>query len=127
MKKLSLVFSCLAALFINSFSLTATVDDPLPIPIPLQQVGEGTNIYRGPESYPFSCFLYDTEIEVSFSQNLGTVSVEIDNMTTGEHSQTTLNAIVGQQYLPISGSIGSWGIIFSLPDGTQFYGLFSIQ
>ena len=61
---------------------------------------------------------------VNFLFNLGYVSVEIENQTTGEYDQTVVNAQEGPMLFPISGTAGQWAITFTLPGGVVLNGYF---
>ncbi len=83
---------------------------------------------KAPVAIPIECVFYPSSftIIVDFLTNLGFVSVEIENQTTGEYSQTTVNAVAGPMAFPISGTSGDWSITFTLTDGTIYQGTFNI-
>lgn len=84
--------------------------------------------HRAPAHVPIICFLEDDSfLLVNFLGNLGSVSIEIENQTTGEYNQTTVNALAGPTSFPISGTSGHWVISFSLPDGVLYYGEFELN
>lgn len=84
-------------------------------------------IHRAPAQIPITCFLEDDSILlVNFLDNLGSVSVKIENQTTGEYNQTIVNVLSGQIIFPISGTSGDWSITFTLTDGTIYQGFFNI-
>lgn len=92
----------------------------------------GTNgqgpIYHVPALIPITGYYSSTlsTIVVNFPFNLGYVSIEIENQTTGEYSQSLINALAGPMLLPISGTAGQWTITFSLSSGIQYFGEFDI-
>lgn len=88
---------------------------------------EGEVIHRNPTLIPIECFLVSDSIQVFFLENLGLITVEIENLTTGEYTQTVVNSATGSAIFPISGNTGSWTITFSLSDGTEYYGEFVIS
>lgn len=59
--------------------------------------------------------------------SLGTVTVEIENQTTGEYAQTLVNAMAGSTAFLISGTAGHWTIMFTLPSGARYLGAFEIN
>lgn len=74
-----------------------------------------------------TCFLQENSfLVVTFLADLGTVSVEIENQTTGEYNQTTMNALAGPALFPISGTSGHWTITFTLTSGVRYCGEFDI-
>lgn len=81
-------------------------------------------IHRAPA--PISCWLVGDELYATFPENIGSVTVEIENQTTGEYTQTVVNSAVGSAIFPISGNAGFWTIIFSLSDGTVYFGEFTL-
>jgi Protein of unknown function (DUF3244). len=68
-----------------------------------------------------------TTILVDFLFDLGSVSVEIENQTTGSYSQTTVNATQGVHPFMISGDMGDYTITFTLSNGHVYIGEFSIE
>ena len=97
-----------------------------PITIPIEEGGSNGSgpTFRGPT--PMSCVLHQTTsvIEVYFLNDLGSVSVEIENQTTGEYSQTQVNAQAGPMFFPITHTTGLWSIVFTLENGIQYFGEF---
>ncbi len=84
-------------------------------------------IHRAPAQSPIMCFLEDdTNLVVTLLDNLGTISMEIENQTTGEYDQTYVNALVGPMVFVISGTSGLWSITFILTDGTVYSGEFNL-
>ena len=66
-------------------------------------------------------------LELSFSDNLGAVTVRIENLTTGANFQTVINAVQGSHYLPITGDAGVYELSFTLLDGHIYIGVFEIE
>lgn len=81
-------------------------------------------IHRLPAQAPVLCSLVENSLEVTFLFNLGAITVEIENQTTGEYSQTVMNAVAGPMVFPISGNAGFWTITFTLSNGAVYYGEF---
>lgn len=87
----------------------------------------GEVIHRAPVQIPIACLLEDDScLVVTFLADLGTVSVEIENLTTGEYCSSPVNALPGPMIFPISGSVGNWRISFTLPSGVRYSGEFEI-
>ena len=94
---------------------------------------EGGSSGGGPAHYapamiPIMAAYYPSlsTILVLFRYDLGLVSVEIENLSTGEYSQTLVNASQGVHPFLISGTSGTWTITFTLSSGVQYYGEFDI-
>ena len=100
-------------------------DDPLDIIITNGNQGGDQN-HHAPALTPIQAAYYPsiTTILVDFLYDLGQVSVEIENETTGAYSQTTINAMQGVHPFLISGTAGHWMITFTLPGGIVYYGEF---
>lgn len=89
----------------------------------------GEVIHRAPAQIPMTC-LYSVEtssLTVIYLANLGSISIDIENHTTGEVSHLVGNAVAGVHNIPISGTSGIWSICFTLSDDTRYYGEFEIQ
>lgn len=88
----------------------------------------GGTIFHAPTYVPIGCLFQNSfsTIVVVFLANLGSVSIQIENSTTGETDVTTVNAIAGPMLLPISGSDGLWRITFILSNGVVYSGSFII-
>lgn len=106
---------------------------------PLAKGGEDVNIiivdptdagaevlHRDSAQAPILCTLEEDYLEVTFLSSMGYVSVEIENLTSGEYNLTMINAVIGSEIFPISGNPGTWTITFTLSDGTVYYGAFVI-
>ncbi|MBR6875115.1 MAG: DUF3244 domain-containing protein [Bacteroidales bacterium] len=109
----------------NTFSAEAQV---VPINIVREPTPPGSEVsHRAPAQVPINCFLEDNSyLVVNFFADLGTVAVEIENRTTGELTQTTVNAFAGTMVFPISASQGHWVITFTLQGGVIYYGEFNL-
>lgn len=64
---------------------------------------------------------------VDFLYDLGSVSVEIENETSGAYTQTTVNATQGVHPFVISGNTGDYTITFTLSNSHVYIGEFSIE
>lgn len=92
----------------------------------------GTNglpIFHSPALVPIQAAYYPSfsTILVNYRFDLGTVTVEIENLTTAEHYQTTVDATQGVHPYQISGSSGNWVITFTLSGGSTYGGSFEIE
>lgn len=79
---------------------------------------------KSPVQIPIECTFYSSlsSLDICFLTNLGYVTIETENQTTGEYGQTIVNAVAGPMLLPISGTVGHWTITFTLLGGTQYVG-----
>lgn len=66
-------------------------------------------------------------IFVSFLYDLGSVSVEIENLTTGAYSQAVINATQGVHPFLITGDEGAYKITFILSNGKAYIGSFELE
>ena len=87
----------------------------------------GEVIHRSQNQIPILCQLLPDSIWITYLDDLGPVSIEVENQNTGEYNIVYANALIGTMALPISGSIGHWLIVFTLSSGTVFYGYFDIS
>lgn len=93
-----------------------------------EEIASGSAIPpKAPAIVPIGCVYYPSipGLEVSFLENLGNVSVEIENQTTSEYVQTVVNAVAGSMFFPVSGTSGHWTITFALP-GSTYFGEFDV-
>lgn len=61
---------------------------------------------------------------VNFIYDLGQVAVEIENQTTGESIQSTINATQGVHPFSLPNIAGDYVITFMLPNGRVYRGVF---
>lgn len=117
---------CSLALFLNIGNIFA-IEEGTDIIIEEYVSMEGP-MFRDPTVIPISAAFYTTPsvIEVQFLMDLGYVSVEIENQTTSEYTQTVVNSAAGLAIFPISGNSGLWTITFSLSNGMVYYGEFTL-
>lgn len=99
-----------------------------PIPILEDNSLEHAVPPKSPAQIPMDCVYYSslTSIATTFHYDLGTVSVRVENQTTGDNYQVKVNALAGPMILPISGISGRWRIIFILANGVKYSGEFWI-
>lgn len=63
---------------------------------------------------------------VSFLSDLGIVNIDIENEDTGELSTYMVNSAVVNHSFIISGDSGYWSITFTLLNGTEYVGLWTL-
>jgi len=104
-------------------------DDPTVIVVGNSGGHGGENPHHAPIVIPIQAAYYSsiTTIVVDFLDDLGNVSVEIENLTTGAYSQTMINATQGVHPFIISGDSGVYEITFALTNGQVFIGSFEIE
>lgn len=119
-----------SVLFASMAQQTCFADGDDTQTIYIEQTGDfgDTPIIRSPGSIPIEAVYYPliSTIVVNFLNDLGSVSVEIENVTTGAYSQAMINATQGVHPFMISGTAGYWTITFTLLSGTQYVGEFEI-
>lgn len=130
MKKLLLVllFVCFAYPFLYAQS---SGDEPVIIVI---GGGDGNGngsgpIKRAPALIPIQAAYYPSlsTLLVSFMYDMGQVAVEIENQTTGESDQIAINATQGVHAFSLVYSVGDYVVLFTLPNGQVYRGVFEIE
>ena len=133
--KTNIQFLLIAILSLGLFAMTSAPccyadgeDDPLTIFVGEPGVGD-TPIIRSPALIPISAYYYSSlsTILVNCSIDLGSMTVEIENVTTGIISQTSIDATQGVHPIAISGDAGIYEITFTLSDGHEYIGSFEIE
>ncbi len=124
-----LLFAAALLLTIPFNALRADGDEPVEIIIGDGGSMEGGPTHHAPSLIPMSCYYSPvlSSILVNYQIDLGSVTIEIENLTTGEYGQTLVNALAGPMVLPISGTAGQWTITFTLASGTVYCGEFAIN
>lgn len=89
----------------------------------------GDTGHHAPALIPIQASYYPslTTVVVNFLYDLGPVTVEIENLTTGAYSQSMINATQGVHPFLISGIAGLYEITFTLSDGHSYWGYFEIE
>lgn len=105
------------------------VEDPIGIIIGEGGNGGGNPAHYAPALVPIQAVCYQSLsiIVVEFLFDLGSVSVEIENLTTSSYSQTILNATQGGHPILFSGDSGIYEITFTLSNGHIYGGTFEIE
>lgn len=123
--KTKLQFFVSALLIVSSFHIAKA--EHKPIIIVREPTTPSEVIHRAPAQIPITCILEDDSFLVlNYLENLGMVSVEIENQTTGEYDQLYVNALLGSMIFPISGTTGNWTITLTLSSGAVYKGDFII-
>ena len=124
-------FYLLALVFVFFPSTASAVTDGDPVEVLI--IDGGTNTggsgYHAPALVPITAMYYSSfsSLLVSFRYDLGTVTVLLENQTTGDSSQTVINALQGPQLVPVFGEAGSYEIKFILSGGHEYIGFFEIE
>lgn len=108
---------------VPAMSRTSAGDgDPIPIK-PKPPVNP--NAPRTPVVVPISAMVLGSTVYVAFTDNLGDVDYELENLSTGELVSDQIVG-TGVVLIPFSGDSGDYTISFTLSNGVQFYGEFSL-
>lgn len=104
-------------------------DDPIDIVI-----GDGGSLGGAPAHYapaliPISAAYYPSlgSVLLEFRYGLGSVTVTLENQTTGTVTSSVVNAVQGAQLFPISGDTGVYEMTFTLSNGRMYVGSFEIE
>lgn len=133
MKKLIMSFSVLCAIIATisfiPFSAVADGDDEEIIVKTKEGKGDGGD--GGPRGLDVPIVAAYNEsahlVSVSFLSNLGIVDVDIENEDAGVSSSYQVNSAIGYHSFVISGATGLWTITFTLSDGTEYIGEWTIN
>jgi len=63
-------------------------------------------------------------IYVVFTDYLGDVQVEVENIITGEYNLFVIDAFEEMATIPLSGDLGHYVVTFTTPGGTVYYSEF---
>ena len=127
MKKFTLLLLALFAfMLIPALNLGADPGDDPTIIILEDEFPYGENPNRAPSVIPIECLYYPSYscIVAVFHFTLGTVTVEVENLTSGAYSSQVINGTAGAHIIPASNAAGTYRITFILADGTKFSGEF---
>lgn len=81
---------------------------------------------RTPLPIPISGYVYENEIYLFFSNDLGDVSVRLEDSLGCTVLSTTVDSSNGSESLPFSGLPDSYTIYFTLEDNTSYIGRFEL-
>lgn len=138
MRKIVFILSVVAGLCISNPSALANGfaagrDDGGVTEIPIIN-GEGDSgtsgpVNRAPAFVPIEAMYWvaASSIIVYFLDDLGPVSVAIENLSTGSYAQTVMNARQGVYPFRISGEEGIYRISFTLSNGHRYAGMFELE
>lgn len=121
---------------ISSLLMTASVpaatfsqDDPPPIIIDIGEEPGDPNGNRSPVYVPIICYYYPSlsAVTACFQCSLDSVTVEIENLTTGAYTMQIINGSYGAHVIPFNDTSGSYRITFTLIDGIEYSGEFVIS
>ena len=99
-----------------------------PIPLDLVYNDEFRN-KRGFIPLPIECYyaVYLKSIQTTVYDNLGEITIEVLNTTTGETFYETFNSTLTPQHaLPISGSAGFYTITYTTSGGDEYIGTYML-
>ena len=99
-----------------------------PIPLDLVYNDEFRN-NRGFIPLPIECYyaVYLKSIQTTVYDNLGEITIEVLNTTTGETFYETFNSTLTPQHvLPISGSAGFYTITYTTSGGDEYIGTYML-
>lgn len=128
MKKILLLLSAFLMLVPNWSSKADGGDVQIPVNVGDGGTNNGGPTHHAPVLVPISAVYYSSlsSIVASYLYDLGSVTVEIENQTTGEYSQSVVNALAGPMPFIISGTSGHWRVSFTLSSSVCYYGEFDI-
>lgn len=128
MRKSIVLFATLFLVVSICFATSISIKgDEVPIPLESQAEEEDTSIFRGP-SIPIYAVLDHAKsiIIISFSDDIGNVSIELSNLITGERSYYIEDSTAGNAILSFSGGSGYYLIQFTTEGRRLYFGYFSV-
>lgn len=108
-------------------SVTAAVVIQTVIGIEIVHDGNGGNVPRIPVVLPVAGIVNGDVIYLSFTNDVGDVSIRLEEEIGGLLLTTVVDSSEGDVEIPFSGAPGSYSITFNLTDGTQLVGTFIIN
>lgn len=123
-----LLFSFLLALQICFGSINCFAQenvDPTPTIIVVSNDPSG-QVPRTPTIVPISGYVYEYTIYLFFSNDLGDVSIRLEDSLGCTILSTTVDSSDGSESIPFSGDQGSYTIYFILEDNTSYIGRFEL-
>lgn len=127
-----MIIHCILSSLLMAASFPAATfsqDDPPPIIIDIGEDPGDPNGNRSPVYVPISCYYYPSlsAVTACFLYSLDSVTVEIENLTTGAYSTQIIDGSYGAHVIPFNDESGSYRITFTLIDGTEYTGEFIIS
>lgn len=98
----------------------------VPVAIIVTTNGQPGQVPRSPAFVPISGYYYDDAIYLFFSNNLGDVSIRIEDALGCTIISTSVDSSDGSESLHFSGTPGSYTIYFILEDNTSYIGRFEL-
>ncbi|MBP5719869.1 MAG: DUF3244 domain-containing protein [Bacteroidales bacterium] len=125
MKKiLFLIVLSLTIGFGNTRANAQSNDNGSAIEIVIDNNGSVSQLPRTP--IPISGYVYENEIFLFFSNDLGDVSIRLEDSLGCTVLSTTVDSSNGSESLPFSGLPDSYTIYFTLEDNTSYIGRFEL-
>ncbi len=116
-----------AAMFLvhpNSGVLASEQTNQVPI---IRKGGNGGYNPHAPAMSPFTCYVISSGLLLSSSANVGSVYVEIENLTTGEITTTTVSNVQNGVVIPFNADPGSYDLTLTITSsGDQYGGSFNL-
>ena len=112
---------------IGSNLSAGSIADRIPIYIVITQQEGGNEVPRTPVCLPVVGVVYEDSIILSFTNDVGDVSVCLEEEIGGLLLSTVVDSSDGDVEIPFSGAPGSYSITFNLSDGTKLLGTFIIM
>ena len=127
MKTKVILFLMTITLSLVTFSLKA--DNPPKVKIPLEKITTSVGSNRSSTTNSIVCCYQHTRpgIQTTVYDNLGEITIEVLNTTTGETFYETFNSTLTPQHvLPISGSAGFYTITYTTSGGDEYIGTYML-
>ncbi len=124
---LCLILALTCAATARLYAETAkTQSEGAPVVIIIKKPGNPiSDAPRSPEVVPISAMVNGNTLYVTFTGDLGDVDYELVNLDTAEIVSDQVEG-TGLVLIPFSGDPGSYTITFTLSNGVQFYGEFTL-
>ena len=91
-----------------------------PPPIP----GQPRSLVQAPIECQYNPYM--NGICTTFNQDLGELDVLVENLSTGEYLEGTVDSAEGYVVLPLSGTVGVYNISFVTASGVEYTGEFEL-
>lgn len=91
-----------------------------PPPVP----GQPRSLVQAPIECQYNPYM--NGICTTFNQDLGELDVLVENLSTGEYLEGTVDSAEGYVVLPLSGTVGVYNISFVTASGVEYTGEFEL-
>ncbi|MBR1956581.1 MAG: DUF3244 domain-containing protein [Bacteroidales bacterium] len=121
------LFSLFLAVLLSFTFSNLKADDPPKVKIPLEIITTTVDDHRSIITLPIECHYLNfmSSIQTTTTDNIGEITVEVLNTTTGEYFNDTFSSSVNTLHiLPISGSSGFYSITYTTSLGGEYVGTF---